>query len=109
MFTVINNYWKYFAVKENENQKLFSGNEGDYRKINEKEMEDFIDKKLVELPISRDLQKINFYFFLVSVDFNSFYPSDWADKDSTWAAIGKTYPFKRFMNEAACELFKTGR
>ena len=87
---------------------MFGGDESDYRKI-QKKMEDFDNKKLGELPIANDLQKIRKSGSLVSYDFNSFYPSAQADKDSTWPATETAYPFRKYMGDTVCEIFNSGR
>ena len=46
---------------------------------------------------------------LVSCDFNSLYPSAQIDKNSTWPKIETSYPFKKYMNDAICTLFNSGR
>ena len=95
--TVINIDLKYIAMKEKECQTLFVGDESDYRKTNKKEMGEF-SKKLVELPISKNLQKIDENDLLFLFDFNKLYRSTQADKDSTWPAIEVAYLFRK-INE----------
>ena len=46
---------------------------------------------------------------LVSYDFNSLYPSAQIDKNSTWPKIETAYPFKKYMSDAICVLFNSGR
>ena len=106
---IINEYLKYINNKRKEDKLEFENNEKDYRKIIKKELDDFIDKKLGELEISKELQKINKDDLLVSSDFDSLYPSAQIDKNSTWPKIETAYPFKKHMNDSICSLFNTGR
>ena len=106
---IVDEYLKYINNKRKEYKLEFENNEKDYRKIIKKELDDFIDKKLGELEISKELQKINKNDLLVSYDFNSVYPSAQIDKNSTWPKIETAYPFKKHKNHSICTLFNTGR
>ena len=106
---IIHKYLKYNYAKRDEFETEFENNEKDYRKTNEKELEKFLEKKLGELNISKELQKINKDDLLVSYDFNSLYPSAQIDKNSSWPKIETSYPFKKYMNDAACYLFNSGK
>ena len=106
---IIDKYLKYDNTKRDEYKPEFETNEKDYRKINKKELDDFIDKKLGKLEISKELQKINKDDLLVSYDFNSLYPSAQIDKNKTWPKIKTSYPFKKYMKDSICTLFNTGR
>ena len=74
-----------------------------------KELGKILYKKQRELEISKELQKINKDDLLVSFDFNSLYPSAQVDIISTWPKIETSYPFKKFMSDAVCTLFNSGR
>ena len=106
---IIDKYLKYINTKRDEFKLKFENGEKDYRKINKKELDEFLEKKLGELEISKDLQKINKDDLLVSYDFNSLYPSAQIDKNSTWPKIETAYPFKKHMNDAICTLFNSGK
>ena len=106
---IIDKYLKYFNTKRDEFKTEFENGEKDYRKINNKELDKFLERKLGELNISKELQKINKDDLLVSYDFNSLYPSAQIDKDSTWPKIETAYPFKKYMNDAICYLFNSGK
>ena len=45
-------------MKEKEHQKVFKGDKNDYRKLDEKVIEVFVNKKLRDLEVSKALQKI---------------------------------------------------
>ena len=106
---IIAKYLKYINTKRDEFKLEFENGEKDYRKINEKELDNFLNKKLGELKISKDLRKINKDDLLVSYDFNSLYPSAQIDKNSTWPKIETAYPFKKYMSDAICILFSSGK
>ena len=106
---IIDEYLKYINTKREEFRLKFENGEKNYRKINKKELHKFVEKKLGELEISKDLQKFNKDDLLVSYDFNSLYPSAQIDKNSTWLKIETAYPFKKYMNNAICTLFNSGR
>ena len=106
---IINKYLNYITTKRKEYTLAFENGEKDYRKINKKELDIFLNKKLGNLEISKELQKINKDDLLVSYDFNSLYPSAQIDKNSTWPKIETAYPFKKYMNDAVCYLFNNRR
>ena len=106
---VVDEYLKYINTKRDEFRLEFENDEKDYRKINKEELDKFLDKKLGEIEISKDLEKINKDDLLVSYDFNSLYPSAQIDINSTWPKIETSYPFKKYMNESICSLFNSGR
>ena len=106
---IIDKYLKYINTKRDEFKIKFENNEKDYRKKIKKDLDKFIDKKLGELEISKELQEINKDDLLVSYDFNSLYPSAQIDKNSTWPKIETAYSFKKYMNDSICTLFNSGR
>ena len=105
----IDKYLRYINTKRDEFKLEFENGEKDYRKINKKELDNFLNNKLGNLEISKELQKINKDDLLVSYDFNSLYPSAQIDKNSTWPKIETSYPFKKHMNDAICTLFNSGK
>ena len=106
---IIDGYLKYNNTKRDEFKLEFENCKKDYRKVNKKELDKFLEKKLGELEISKDLQKINKDDLLVSYDFNSLYPSAQIDKNSIWPKIETAYPFKKYMCDVVCTLFNSGR
>ena len=71
---IVDEFLKYNNTKGDEFKLDFEKSEKDYRKINNRELNNFLDKKHGELEISRELQKLNKNDLLVSYDFNSLYP-----------------------------------
>ena len=106
---IVDEYLKFISTKRDEFKSDFENGEKDNRKINKKELDKFLEKKLGELEISKDLQKINKDDLLVSYDFNSLYPSAQIDENSTWPKIETAYPFEKYMSDAICTLFNSGR
>ena len=106
---IVDEYLKFINIKREEFKLKFENGEKDYRKINKKELDNFLEKQLGELNISKDLQKINKDDLLVSYDFNSLYPTAQIDKNSTWPKIETAYPFNKYMSDAVCTLFNSGR
>ena len=106
---IVDEYLNYIHIKRNEFKLEFENGEKDYRKNNNKESDKFLDKKLGELELSKELQKINKDDLLVSYDFNSLYPSAEIDINSTWPKIETAYPFKKYMSDVVCSLFNSGR
>ena len=104
---IIDKYLKYINTKREEFKLEFENEEKDYRKINTNELDNFLNNKLGNLEISKDLQKINKDDLLVSYDFNSLYPSAQIDINSTWSKIETSYPFKKYMSDAICVLFNS--
>ena len=84
ILNIVDEYLKNINTKRDEFKLEFENGEKDHRKINKKELDKFLDKKLGELEISEELQKINKNDLSVSYDFNSLYPSAQIDINSTW-------------------------
>ena len=80
---IVDEFLKYINSKRGEFQLEFENGEKDYRKM-KKESDKFLERKLGELEISKELQKINKDDLLVSYDFYSLYPGAQIDINSTW-------------------------
>ena len=106
---IVDEYLKFINIKREEFKLKFENGEKDFRKINKKELDNFLEKQLGELNYSKDLQKISKDDLLVSYYFNSLYPSAQIDKNSTWPKIETSYPYKKYMSDAVCTLFNSGR
>ena len=70
----VDEYKKYFNIQRHDFKLEFENGEKDYRKVNEMNIDNFLDKKLRELKYRKELQKINKDDLLVSYDFNCLYP-----------------------------------
>ena len=107
--TIVEEFLEIINHKREEFQLEFENGEKHYRKINKKELDKFLEKKLGELEKSKELQKIIKVDLLVIYDFKSLYPSAQIDINSTWPKIETTYPFKKDTNESICSLTNSGR
>ena len=61
------------------------------------------------MEISKELQKINKDDLLVSYNFNNLFPSAQININSYWPKIGTAFPFKKYMSDAVCSLFNSGK
>ena len=86
---------KYITSIREEFKLEFENGEKDYRKIYNKATDKFLEKKLGEMEISIELQKINRDDLLVAYDFNSLYPSAQIDINSIWPKIETAYQVKK--------------
>ena len=73
-------------VREHFNNK-YESRYVDYRRIDTKEQEKNVNKKLASLPISKELNKIDKSDLLVSSDYTSLYPSAMSCPKSIWPKI----------------------
>ena len=73
-------------VREHYNKK-YESRYVDYRRIDTKEQEKYVNEKLASLPISKELNKIDKSDLLVSSDYTSLYPSAMSCHKSTWPKI----------------------
>ena len=105
----IDEFLKYNNIEREEFKLEFENGENDYRKVIKKQLGIFLEKNQGELEISKEIQKINKDDLLVSYDFNSFYPSAHIDLNNTWPEIETAYPFEKYMSDAICSLFNSGK
>ena len=82
---------KYFNIKRDEFR--FGCENGEKTIEKKEELDNFLDKNLGDLKISKELENINKDDLLVSYDFNSLYPSAQIDLNSTWLKLETVYPF----------------
>ena len=75
----------------------------DYRKINEDEMSEYINRKLGDLPIHGILQQLNLNDLLWDFDAVSLYPSALSDEKSIYPSIETGYAFTPDMNDEIVE------
>ena len=101
-------YFRQTDKVKNHYTKKYENKFDDYRKINTKHLENYIKKKLANLPISKELNNVDKSDLLVSSDYNSLYPSAMAQLQSTWPAIETAQAIKPEDNENSCRLFNTG-
>ena len=81
---IVDEYLKYINTKRDEFKLQFEKAEKDYRKIINKELEKFLDKKSENQKSVRNYKKFQKDDLLVSYDFTSLYPSAQIDIKSSW-------------------------
>ena len=106
--TLFEIYFRQIDRVEKYYTKKYENKFDDYRKINKQHFENYIEKKLSSLPISKELNKIDKSDLLVSSDYNSLYPSAMAHISSMWPAIETAKPINPEDSEVYCKLFNTG-
>ena len=95
-FELLNNY-------EKEYEKEFDSKYNDYRDINPKEKEKYVNKKLDMLPIHNKLSKLNLNKTQMCYDGNSLYPRAMWDCNSVYPKIETGFVFKPHMNKTFVE------
>ena len=88
-------------IIENEHDSQFK----DYRDINQKDKEKYVNKKLSNLSIHEKLQKLNLIKVLMDIDATSLYPSSMWDEKSTYPKTETGLAFKPHMNDVYKEVF----
>ena len=79
----------------------------DYRDIDEDELNEYVNKRLGELPIHKLLQQLSLDDLLWDFDAVSLYPSAMSDPESIYPRIETGYPFTPDMNDDIVEKFNT--
>ena len=108
ILNIVDEYLKIINTKRNGFILEIEIGEKGYWKVNQKDLEKFLDKKLGELGISIELQKINKDDLLVSFDFNSVYPSAQIGLNRNWPNMETAYEFKKYVSDAVCSLCNSG-
>ena len=99
---------KYFEfLKEHEKQyaEEFNSKYNDYRDINQKEKNNYINKKLNMLPIHKELSKLDSNKTQMNFDATSLYPSAMWDENSIYPKIETGFAFKPHMNDVYVKAF----
>ena len=102
---ILEKYFEFLNKHEKEYKKEFDSNYGDYRDINQKEKEKFVNKKLNMLPIHKELSKLNLKKTQMCYDGNSFYPSAMWDCNSVYAKLETGFVFRPHMKKTYVEAF----
>ena len=103
--TLFNEYFRQINKVKEFYVKKYESKFNDYRKMNTKELDKYVNKKLASLSISKKLNKIDKSNLLVSSDYNSLYPSAMAHDDSTWPSIETAKGIRPEDSKYLCELF----
>ena len=102
---ILEKYFEFLNKHEKEYKKEFDSNYGDYRDINQKEKEKYVNKKLNMLPIHKELSKLNLKKTQMCFDGNSLYPSAMWDCNSVYPKIENGSVFRPHMNKTYVEAF----
>ena len=102
---ILEKYFEFLNKHEKEYKKEFDSNYGDYRDIDQKEKEKYVNKKLNMLPIHKELSKLNLKKTQTCYDGNSLYPSAMYDCESVYPKIETGFVFKPHMNKTFVEAF----
>ena len=97
-FKILNKYEKQYA-------KEFDSKYDDYRDIDQKEKETYVNKKLNMLSIHKELSKLNSNKTQMDFDATSLYPSAMWDEKSVYPKIETGFVFKPDMNDVYVEAF----
>ena len=103
--TLLNKYFRQINKVKEFYVKKYESKFNDYRKLNTKDLDKYVNRKLASLSISKELNKTDKSDLLVSSDYNSLYPSAMAHDDSTWPAIETAKAIKPEDSKYLCELF----
>ena len=109
---IINKYNKYKKQYERDQQtvekqyaKEFDSKYNDYRDIDQKEKEKYVNRKLNMLPIHKELCKLDSNKTQMDFDATSLYPSAMWDEKSVYPKIETGFAFKPHMNDVYVEAF----
>ena len=98
-YEIIEKYVKYIKDIKSEYEKEYDSQFNDYRKINIKEKDKYINEKLSQLPISMIMKNFNRDDLLMAFDATSLYPSAMYDENSIYPKIETGYAFTEDMND----------
>ena len=102
---LLEKYFKFLNKYEKQYGKEFDSRYDDYRDINEKEKEKFVNKKLNMLSIHKELSKLDLNKTQMDFDATSLYPSAMWDEKSVFPKIESGFAFKPHMNNVYREAF----
>ena len=104
---ILEKYFEFLNKHEKEYEKEFDSKYNDYRDINPKEKEKYVDEKLNKLPIHKELSKLDSNKTQMSYDATSLYPSAMWDCNSVYPKIETGFVFKPHMNKTYVEAFNS--
>ena len=95
---ILEKYFEFLNKHEKEYEKEFDSKYNDYRDIDQKEKEKYVNKKLNMLPIHKELSKLNLKKTQMCYDATSLYPSATWGCNSVCPKIETGFAFKPHMN-----------
>ena len=96
---LLEKYFEFLNKYEKQYAKEFDSNYDDYRDINQKEKEKYVNKKLNMLPIHKALSKLDSNKIQMDFDATSLYPCAMWDEKSVYPKIETGFAFKPHMND----------
>ena len=105
MCDILEKYFEFLNKHEKEYEKEFDSKYNDYRDIDQKEKEKYVNKKINLISIHKQLSKLNLNKTQMDFDATSLYPSAMWDKNSVYPKIETGFAFKPHMNKTYVEAF----
>ena len=104
-YEILEKYFEFLKEHEEQYSKEFNSKYNDYRDINQKEKEKYVNTKLNMLPIHKKLSKLDSNKTQMDFDATSLYPSAMWDKNSVYPKIETGFAFKPNMNDVYVKAF----
>ena len=105
MCDILEKYFEFLNKHEKQYSKEFDSKYDDYRDINQKEKEKYVNKKLNLLSIQKELSNLDSIKTQMDYDATSLYPSAMWDENSVYPKIETGFAFKPHMNKTYVEAF----
>ena len=105
IYDILEKYFKFLNKYEKHCAKEFDLKYNDYRDIDQKEKEKYVNKKLNMLPIHKELSKLDSNKAQMDFDATSFYPNAMWDEMSVYPKIETGFAFQPDMNDVYVEAF----
>ena len=102
---ILEKYFEFLNKYEKQYAKEFDSKYNDYRDIDQKEKEKYVNRKLNMLPIHKELCKLDSNKTQMDFDATSLYPSAMWDEKSVYPKIESGFAFKPYMNDVYVEAF----
>ena len=102
---ILEKYFEFLMKLEKEYAKEFDSKYDDYRDIDQKEKEKYVNKKLNMLSIHKELSKLNSNKTQMDFDATSLYSRAMLDENSVYPKIETGFAFKPHMNDVYVEAF----
>ena len=102
---ILEKYSKFLNKYEKQYAKDFDSKYDDYRDIDQKEAEKYVNKKLTMLSIHKELSKLNSNETQMDFEATSIYPSAMWDEKSVYPKKETGFVFKPDMNDVYVEAF----
>ena len=100
---ILEKYFEFLNKYEKQYAKEFDSKYNDYRDIDQKEKEKYVNRKLNMLPIHKELSKLDSNKTQMDFDATSLYPSAMRDEKSVYPKIETGFAFKPHMNNVYVE------